>query len=237
MPLSFTSLPWIITVLALAALAVVLWRQSRGQPSRPVQPPTDWNLAARPVFNAEERRAYRQLHEAFPHHVILSKLPLVRLCQANDPAEQGYWYELLGRTYVSFAICSANGRVLAAIDLESDGVGSKRTTLTQQAVFDACRIRYLRCAPQHLPSVAELQLLVPQSGAARGPQPMPQAKEAARDRMPAAAAPGARPILWQDAAALHDSFFAPDTRPDTLPGDNLRHDARGAGQPAAPARR
>ena len=58
-----------------------------------------------------------QLREALPHHIVLSKLPLVRFCQPNDPQQVRFWYELLGSLNVTFAVCSANGRVLAAIDL------------------------------------------------------------------------------------------------------------------------
>ena len=130
-------------------------------------------LTARPVFSTDERRVYRQLREALPHHIVLSKLPLVRFCQPTDPQEVRYWYELLGSIHVTFAICSANGRVLAAIDLDTDRGNSRRVMQIKQAVLGACRVRYLRCPVDNLPSIAELQLLVPSSGAARGPQPAP----------------------------------------------------------------
>ena len=82
-----------------------------------------------------------------------------------------YWYELLGAIHVTFAICSANGRVLAAIDLDTDRGNSRRVLQIKQSVLGACRVRYLRCPVDHLPSIPELQLLVPQSAAAaRGPQ-------------------------------------------------------------------
>ena len=78
--------------------------------------------SARPVFSSDERRVYRQLREALPHHIVLSKLPMVRFCQPTDPSEVRFWYELLGSIHVTFAICSANGRVLAAIDMQREGV-------------------------------------------------------------------------------------------------------------------
>ena len=126
--------------------------------------PGEWALAPRPVFSTDERRVYRQLREALPHHIILSKLPIVRFCQPTDPQEVRYWYELLGAIHVTFAICSANGRVLAAIDLETERGSSRRTMQIKQSVLNACRVRYLRCPVDHMPSIPELQLLVPQSG-------------------------------------------------------------------------
>ena len=122
----------------------------------------------------DERRVYRQLREALPHHVVLAKLPLIRFCQPTDPDQVRYWYEILGANHVSFAICSANGRVLAAIDLEQDRHVSRRSVKIKQAVLAACKVRYLRCAPHEVPSLPELQLLVPMTGAAaRAPQSAP----------------------------------------------------------------
>ena len=70
-------------------------------------------------------------------------------------------------------LIAGHGRVLAAIDLNYERSGPpSRATRIKQSVLGACRIRYLRCAPDHLPSIPELQLLVPQAAtAARGPQP------------------------------------------------------------------
>jgi len=169
------TLPWISALIAVALLTpLVVLTALRSRKPVPKPLPTDWSLTARPVFSTDERRVYRQLREALPHHIVLSKLPLVRFCQPNDAQEVRYWYELLGSIHVTFAICSANGRVLAAIDLDTDRGSSRRLMQIKQSVLAACRVRYLRCPVDHLPTVAELQLLLPQNGAApRGPQPAP----------------------------------------------------------------
>ncbi len=208
------TLPWILATLAAALLlgAGILWRLNRRQPRQRALP-TEWALSARPVFSTDERRAYRHLREALPHHVVLSKLPLVRFCQPLDPQEVRYWYDLLGGTHVTFAICSANGRVLAAIDLDNDRSPSRRSGQIKQSVLAACRVRYLRCPADHLPSIPELQLLVPQAAmAARGPQ-----AAAAAYRLHDPAGTGLRrefTTLWQDSAYLQDSFFGTDGRAD-----------------------
>jgi hypothetical protein len=222
-------LPWIVALAALAILAAVLiaWRMTRRQAPQPQPLPAEWALAPRPVFSTDERRVYRQLREALPHHVVLSKLPLVRFCQPADPNEVRYWYDLLGAIHVTFAICSANGRVLAAIDLDTDRGNSRRVLQIKQSVLGACRVRYLRCPVDNLPSIAELQLLVPQgASASRGPQPAPSRPSArADDLAPAAVTPlrrRERATLWQDSSFFQDSFFAPDTRLDTsLTGGEL----------------
>ena len=208
-------LPWIIALLSLALLGVAaaLWKSGRRKSSPPPLP-TEWTLTARPVFSSDERRIYRQLREAMPHHIVLSKLPLVRFCQPTDPQEVRYWYELLGAIHVTFAICSANGRVLAAIDLDTDRGNSRRVLQIKQSVLAACRVRYLRCPVDHLPSIPELQLLVPHSAAAaRGPQPAPTVAQA-RDSLTSTVASRRRErtALWQDSGFFQDSFFGPEGR-------------------------
>lgn len=216
------SSPWIIVLatLAGAALASLAWWVAARQPKQAPALPSEWALAARPVFSTDERRVYRLLREALPHHIILSKLPLVRFSQPNDPGQVRYWYDLLGVIHVTFAVCSANGRVLAAIDLDTDRGNSRRVLQIKQSVLSACRVRYLRCPVDQLPSVAELQLLVPQAGsAARGPQSVPppvHSMHKVRDTLASTVANrrAERTALWQDSSLFQDSFFAPDTRLD-----------------------
>jgi hypothetical protein len=208
-------LPWILASLSAALLlgAGVLWALRQRKPrNRPL--PTEWTLTARPVFSSDERRVYRQLREALPHHIVLSKLPLVRFCQPTDPQEVRFWYELLGSSNVTFAVCSANGRVLAAIDLDNERGASRRGLQIKQSVLAACRVRYMRCPVDHLPSIPELQLLVPNTGAtSRGPQPAPTVNQA-REHLASTVASRRRErtTLWQDSGFMQDSFFGVDGR-------------------------
>jgi hypothetical protein len=219
-----SNLPWILALATLAVLLVLftLW-WARTRTPRPAPLPTDWTLTARPVFSSDERRVYRQLREALPHHIVLSKLPLVRFSQPTDPQQVRFWYELLGAIHVTFAICSANGRVLAAIDLDTDRGNSRRVLQIKQSVLGACRVRYLRCPVDHLPSIPELQLLVPQSTAsARAPQPA-RVADAGRDSPSGtgAARRRERSPLWQDSGFFQDSFFGAESRSDTGPASEF----------------
>ena len=218
-------LPWIVasTLLVVLVAVLVAWRWPRRKGQQPQPLPTEWALAPRPVFSTDERRVYRQLREALPHHIVLSKLPLVRFCQPGDPNEVRYWYELLGSIHVTFAICSANGRVLAAIDLDTDRGNSRRVLQIKQSVLGACRVRYLRCPVDNLPSIAELQLLVPQAASAsRGPQPAPSRPSPHQEAAPAATTRRReRATLWQDSSFFQDSFFGADTRSGELPASEF----------------
>ena len=215
---------WIAAGTATVLLVVVAlaWVWVARRPPAALPLPTEWALSARPVFSTDERRVHKLLREALPHHVVLSKLPLVRFSQPSDPNEVRFWYELLGAIHVTFAVCSANGRVLAAIDLDSDRGNSRRVLQIKQSVLGACRIRYLRCPVDNLPSAAELQLLVPSStsATARGPMPAmsPRDLDEARDSLATTVATrrAQRSALWQDSSLFQDSFFAPDSRQDSL---------------------
>ena len=241
------SLPWLIATAAVSVLTVLaaFWLLRHNGPARPdpAALPVEWDLLPRPVFTADERRLYRLLCDALPHHMVLAKLPLVRFCQPSDPKRVRYWYALLGATHVGFAVCSANGRVLAAIDLSYDRGGlPARATRIKQSVLGACRVRYLRCPADHLPSIPELQLLVPQSvGASRGPQPAQgQSSASGTSAMPGAQPAGNEPAsrrrqrstLWQESSAFSDSFFSNERSFETAHGDLP---APGDGAEARPA--
>ncbi|CAN5692838.1 hypothetical protein BH11PSE8_BH11PSE8_13570 [soil metagenome] len=223
--------PWNALLSALALGVVVLgcwaWRRSWHAAKKPAPLPSEWALSARPVFSTTERRIYRLLREAFPQHVVLSKLPLLRFCQPDDPANVRYWYELLGGSHVTFAVCSANGRVLAAIDLETERGRSRRGVQIKQSVLDACGVRYVRCPIQPMPTVAELQGFMPTSVAPARSAPRSAAAthdlHQARDTLASTVATrrAERTALWHDSTVFQDSFFAPDSRLDHLTGSDF----------------
>lgn len=200
--------------------------------------PAEWSLTARPVFTADERRVFRLLREALPHHVVLSKLPLVRFCQPVEAKEVRYWFDLLGASHVTFAICSPNGRVLAAIDLDGERGPVPRSLQIKQAVLSACRVRYLRCSMDQLPSIAELQLLVPQGSNPRGPLPaptptasLPRRRSLGEDEFSSDWGQFSQPLpLWQDASVFsgHDAFGEPAPR---LPAQPLHAPLQRRGAP------
>jgi hypothetical protein len=219
--------PWILATSSLALLAgagLLLWRRESKPGKRPL--PAEWALASRPAFSTEERRFYRLLREALPNHVLLSKLPLVRLCQPTDPQHVRYWYELLGSIDITFAVCSPEGRVLAAIDLEHDRSGSRRALQIKQSVLAACEIGYLRCTSDPLPSILELQRLVPPAEAvSRRPPPATIVVGPVRNPSFGAEATGwrERATLWPDPAPV----------PDPLPRVQGRFEIDDSGSDAA----
>jgi hypothetical protein len=199
-------LSWIIATCSLLLLAAagVLWLRFGGRKAE--QPlPTKWPLTGRRVFGPVELRVHRVLREALPQHLVLPKLPLVRFCQPDDPAELRYWYDLLGSQHVSFAICTESGRVLAAIDLDGLRPSSRRSLQIKQAVLAACKVKYLRCTADELPSVTELRALVPEPTS----RSVPVARMAqASVQLSATVAERRRERAgWADSKFVADSFF------------------------------
>ena len=206
------TLAWLLvlfTACSVGVLAYILLDRRRNLES-PL--PKEWSLTPRPVFTAHERRVHRQLREALPQQVVLAKLPLVRFCHPIDPGKVQFWFDLLGATHVSFAVCSPSGRVLAAIDLDDGRGPARRSVQIKQAVLAACHIRYVRYPVEHTPSVPELQLLVPTAAAAQAPSASSAVMrtglksasgEAVRER--------ARSARWPDSGQLKDSTFGRDS--------------------------
>ncbi len=165
---------WIVVLsLAVIALSIALgWSLWRGRRMSAALP-EELTLVTRPVFSSEERRLLRLLREALPHHVLLSRLPLERFCQPSETKQAPVWADVVEGLFVSFAICSANGRVLVAIDLDTDRGPSLQRQQLKHAALDACRVRYLRLAADQLPSVSELQALVPHAATGGAPMAAP----------------------------------------------------------------
>jgi hypothetical protein len=220
MTLTYPIVLLLVGVACAAAYALGRWSAAR-KPRQTL--PREWAVIPRPVLNDNERRTLRLLREAMPEHTVLAKLPLIRLCQARDPQRVRYWYDLLAPLHVSFAVCSANGRVLVAIDLESERGMSRRAAAIKRAVMDACRIRYLSCHPDDLPSAGELQLLLPQRGSSMRSVPLTpapnfqQARSTLSDTVRSRRAE--RSQRWSDSSYQNDSFFAPDSRMDAPPSE------------------
>ena len=141
------------------------WLRMKSTPALP----NDWAVSARASLGVTERVLYQQLRRAFPQCSIMPKLGLVKFCQPDDPSRVGYWYNLLGSSQVTFAVCDADGWVLLAVDLEAERPRSRRRKQVKQSVLAACRIQHLIVTRGPLPALSELRAMIP-SGAAGNAQ-------------------------------------------------------------------
>lgn len=213
---------WIaLAALLVLASAAIGWRLGRRQrpAARRVPPlPAEWSVCPRPLFTTGERLLRRRLAQAFPQHLVMAKLQLVRFCQPDSGGSMRYWYDLLSPLTVSFAVCSENGRVLAAIDIDQgpadrEQPARRRALEIKQAVLKASGVRYALSPAGQLPTVEELHALLPPDGAAT-PLPDPARRvQMAREQLAQTVASRRREraASGQD-GDFQDSFFSTDSR-------------------------
>lgn len=209
---------------ALLGWAAHDWRQRAQQKDWPQR----WRLNARPLFTAHERALYRELRAALPHHVIMAKVSVLRFCQAADQGEARQWFERLHALHVGIAVCTPNGAVISAIDIEAhpDGRGLRRSQRMKEAVLEACRVRYVRCLPGQWPPAHLMAAWALGQGAnaLAHPEPAPTWNEGlAADAVHDAGDQLARKLRqrraeraarWAESSFAQDSFFAFDSRLD-----------------------
>ncbi len=183
--------------------------------------PRQWNLSARPIFNAHERALYRDLRMALPNHVILAKVGLLRFCQSAEGGNAREWYDRLQALHVTFAVCTPQGTVVSAIDMAppQERAGS-RSQKIKEATLLACRVRYVRCLTGQWPQPSLMAAWVlGQEGAAAAIPALARAADAnslhdagnelARKLKERRAERAAR---WAESSFSQDSFFATDSR-------------------------
>jgi Protein of unknown function (DUF2726) len=145
----------LVTVL-LAALGLWLWWRNR-----PNKLPDVWPLTLRKVFTLQEQQAFNLLRSAFPEHAILVKLQVSRFVQLTDKRNMKYWFGLLTPLYVTFAVSRTDGKMLAAIDIDSpQNPGSRSGYTLKRRAFDACKLMYLRYDFGSLPTMRALRTSV-----------------------------------------------------------------------------
>ena len=214
-----TITPTDLILTAIVALVIGCALASWGRWRRSAVPtlPKKWAVSARPALGARERRLYHRLRSAFPQHLILPKLALVRFCQPADALKVRYWYSLLGSSHVAFAVCNSEGVVVLAIDLDGDRPRSRRSLQVRQCVLAACGIKHLRVNPRQLPEVSELRSVLPSDAIANAaqafpePHPSPQLDAAWTTLATTVAARRAqRKPKWEESSLFQDSFFSAD---------------------------
>lgn len=233
-PIQIVSLSWSLFVIGLAAGALLALLALRVRGRKPAPLPEQWPLAPRPVFSGTERQLLQRLREALPQHVVLVKLPLVRLCQPMESGRLKRWFDLIGSTYVTFAVCTPGGRVVLALDLDHGRPHSRRADAIKTAVLDACRIAYVRVPQDGMPSTLEIrQMLADPAGAPGLPAAHPLERASATLAHTVRAKRAARSAGGPDSAFAQDSFFAPENAGESSTG--FGSTVFGAGEPTEDA--
>ena len=182
--------------------------------------PARWNLNARPMFSVHERALYRELRDALPHHMVLAKVSLLRFCQSADASDARAWYDRPQALHVSLTVCTSNGTVISAIDIEqTSGKATKRSQKLKEAVLENCRIRYVRCLPGQWPQANLLAAwaLGPTGHTPDAPHLTPEQVHDVGDQLARKLKQrrAERAERWAESSFAQDSFFAFDSTDQT----------------------
>lgn len=182
--------------------------------------PARWNLNARPLFSVHERALYRELRAALPNHMVLAKVSLLRFCQSADAGDARAWYERLQPLHVSLTVCTSNGLVISAIDVEqSSSKAGHRSQKLKEAVLEGCRIRYVRCMPGQWPQAHLLGAwaLGPMGHTPDAPHLTPEQVHDVGDQLARKLKQrrAERAERWAESSFAQDSFFVFDSADQT----------------------
>ncbi len=119
-------------------------------------------LAARLILNRHEVDFLGRLQAAVPQGMIAVKPQLTRFMRLTSGAkgEENYWFEMLKSMSVSFAVCTKNGMVIAAIDLVSPRNVQLDARAIKRRLLEAANILYLTVDQNMQPNTQWLQQIV-----------------------------------------------------------------------------
>ncbi|MBP7452678.1 MAG: DUF2726 domain-containing protein [Ottowia sp.] len=134
-------------------------RVARDRPGEtPRRMPKQWPLNPRAVVNSNERRVWHWLHETFPHHEVIPKLPLTRFTQPRDPEQGREWFEMLSTAYCSFTICTLKGEVIGCVDVPGPRGLSRGNKHLKHTLLGQCGIGYWLMTSDALPNPESLRI-------------------------------------------------------------------------------
>ncbi len=123
----------------------------------PRRMPKQWPLNPRAVVNNAERRVWMWLHDTFPDHEVVPKLPLTRFTLPRDQEQGREWFELLSGAYCSFTICTPQGAVIGCIDVAGPRGLSRGNKHLKQTLLGQCGIGYWVMTSDALPNADSLR--------------------------------------------------------------------------------
>ena len=119
--------------------------------------PQQWPLNPRPLANSAERRVWSWLHQTFPQHHVLPKVPLTRFTMPREGAHGSEWFELLSGAYCSFTLCDERAHVIGCVDILGPRGLSRGNRQLKQTLLAQCGIGYWVLAAESLPEPAAIR--------------------------------------------------------------------------------
>ncbi|MDO5623182.1 MAG: DUF2726 domain-containing protein [Pseudomonadota bacterium] len=127
-------------------------RKRKAAPAKRRVLPRQWPLNPRPLASTAERRVWHWLHNTFPEHHVLPKLPLTRFTMPREPGQGNEWFEMLSGAYCSFTICNDEARVVGCVDVLGPRGISRANRHLKQTLLGQCGIGYWVLSHEALPA-------------------------------------------------------------------------------------
>ncbi len=124
------------------------WLQIGARKAQTLPEHTDPKL--KPLFNELDQAAWLWLHQVFPEHKILLKIPLLRFLSGGSVDVQSL-VQIKG-LYCTFTVCSTQGRVLGCIDVAGVKAIPKSQRDLKKRLFETFGLAYTVLAVDELPS-------------------------------------------------------------------------------------
>jgi hypothetical protein len=157
---------WLLIALGVVVGAVggifLHWGWVRRQTAQKLRLPARWLLQARGLVTHEEQQVWKWLRLAFPEHIVMVKLPVMRFTvpsTRNRPENKAQrWHELLNGVYCTFAVSTLDGKVVGCVDVPGKrGLSQDQREMKENLLLE-CGIGYTTVRSSSLPSVGAMRM-------------------------------------------------------------------------------
>lgn len=143
-----------IAVGVLAGILLHAWWLRRQSEVKLLAPAT-WPLRARGVVTTQEHNVWKWLRSAFPDHIVMAKVPVLRFTipiERDEGTGAGQqWLELLNGVYTTFTVCTTEGKVVGCVDVHGKRGLSKSSRDLKDSLLSDCGIPYTVVLTTRLP--------------------------------------------------------------------------------------
>lgn len=151
----------LLIVLAVAAVAALLWKRQQGTATRQSIKDSDkpWPFAARSVLTEREREMFRTLQEALhPHYIVLSQVDMKQVLRIKDRRNERRWRGVIAQKSLDFVVCDYDTTVIAVIELDDKShqrADRQRSDADKERALKDAGIKFWRL--RNVPSVHQVQ--------------------------------------------------------------------------------
>ena len=121
-----------------------------------------WPPQAVRVMTLQERQTYELLKRAAPRRMVLAQVPLSRFISVPTENSYGEWLHRVGRLCADFIVCDASSRVIAAVEVRSEGASNRSSERHQRIaqVLERAGIPVHVWTSGALPTVTEVRTMI-----------------------------------------------------------------------------